>query len=98
MKIDRENNFSRGPHKIQGQKDYLIGSIPYDISYGEDLKVMLQLDIQVETPMKLNLIDLDGNHFISREERETKEIHYMRLECYLDSYPVTTALVGKLAR
>merc|ERR1719273_277506 len=78
--IDRDTNFSKGELRMIRRNDYQTFIFPKKIQYGDEYPVILQLDIQIKTPLKLNLIDSDGNHLIPYRARGEIETHYLRFE------------------
>ena len=60
MKIERDFNHARGNHLFRARKFDFVGLIPEDISWGEDLRIVLQFLVKIETPVKLNIIDSEG--------------------------------------
>ena len=48
--------------------------------------------------MKLDLVDVEGNHLVSEVEKDMSEMHYLRFECYRDSYDMNTSVILKVIK
>jgi len=46
----------------------------------------------------LDLVDVEGNHLVSEMEKYMSEMHYLRFECYRDSYDVHPSVILKVIK
>ena len=77
ISIDRDYNETKGNHKQTKTKEDYMALIPEIIEWGDELKLLLQLIVRIETPVKLNLINSDGESSIKNEEMGIPEVHYL---------------------
>ena len=56
----------------------------------------MQLSLKIETKLKLNLIDNDGNSMISKNDIDTKETHFMVVESITDRYELNWRVLKKV--
>ena len=87
--IDRETNFERGPHMVKRESEDQISCLPSEMDMGDSINLLLQLDLQIHTDLKLNLIDSEGNNLLTDEQKLLPEVHSLRFECYLSSTELT---------
>ena len=60
------------------------------------LPMTMQLSLKIETKLKLNLIDNDGNSMISKNDIDTKETHFMVVESITDRYELNWRVLKKV--
>lgn len=58
--------------------------------------MVLQLMVKVETNLKLDIIDLEGNSMI--QDKDAKEVHFIQLEAVTDRYEVSWKVFKEVFR
>lgn len=51
--------------------------IPYELAWGEYLPLNLQFKVRLETNIKLQVIDIDGNKLIPDDKLKDPEVHFV---------------------
>ena len=82
VEIDRDINFSKGTFNRWRINDGVMFHNNFEVDSGDATKQIMRYDIKIQTPMKLNLIDLEGNHLIPDAEKNDLETHFVRFERY----------------
>ena len=54
--------------------------------------------MQMDTNLKLDLEDFEGNRLIGESDKFESEMHYLRFECYVDSYDVYPSVFVKVIK
>lgn len=92
LEIDREENNARRVRQLTGRfftrgSDNFKLYMPEIKGYGDVLKVTFELIVKVETNLKLDLIDKQGNRLVSFPDEN--EIHYVQFEAVVDEITVS---------
>ncbi|CDW82009.1 UNKNOWN [Stylonychia lemnae] len=99
VEIDRESNrlkncqlFETTRKKIPNTDFYM----PLNPTWNETLGMNLEFQLKIETNLKLNFIDKQGNSLV-QNERE-KEVHFMQIESVTEQYPISLKAIPMLFR
>lgn len=82
IEIDRDTNFSKGTFNRWRIDDGVMFHNNFEVDSGDATKQIMRYDIKIQTPMKLNLIDMEGNELIPDSEKQDLETHFVRFERY----------------
>ena len=80
VSLDRETNNRTTFNPIPNQQRPLRFFIPNNLQWGDKLNMTMRLRIKVTTPIKLNLVNNDGQLMIREDDefaRNSKEVHFI---------------------
>ena len=75
--------------------------IPSDINTGEILTLNMKFLMRVETNLKLNLLDFEGNSLIDLNDEEAvscNEVHFLQMESIVERQEMSLGLVWRMIK
>ena len=85
--------------KMKNRRKDLSVYFPNNCVYGEELKNIMMFMLRIETNLKLNLVDFEGQSMIdTSDEAEVrkKEVHFLQVESVHDRRKVQVSLFWSL--
>ena len=75
--------------------------MPDDVKVGETLTLNIQFVMRIETNLKLNLIDYNGNSMIDLQdywEVRRPEVHFLQMESIVDRQSVSLSIAWRIIK
>ena len=91
LSIDREAN-TKLAHITVHEDEYWKIYFPANMQYGDQLELTRRVLVKIKTPIKLNLINKDGQEMISKEDVDKREVHFVQFEAAHETQKVAWTL------